>query len=494
MPTIVAITVVAFETIDVAVLVTTFCTPPMSFEIRDCTSPVRVRVKNASDRRCRWRKTAVRRSCITSLADLVREQRLPDAERARDDRDRDHAAGEERQLRRVVLLDRLSAPCSRNAGSDAERGESSDQPEHERQALPVRAEEPEDAPQVRAPHLRVGGPLGPLLVGRLKNAARACRNGRERAVRSSLVRAGLRLLRRFERARRGVPRGGARVRRRAAAPRARARLRRRPVGLMGALADGALAAGGEVVGVIPQALVERELAHDGLTELRVVESLHERKALMAELADAFVALPGGFGTLDELMEQLTWSQLGLHDEADRAARRRRVLAAADRARAARRRGGVRARARPAAIAVAEDAGPLLDRLARLEREPRPRPKWSTPPAPSEPKTTPTSARRNRARRSRTRPDEQAGKSSKRRRRLRLADCAPIPCRGVRATTAGRTRGRTRRRAPRSQPAAPRRPSRGRPSSFAIVVKTYPSSPQAVIHCVNGAGSRSTFSA
>ena len=66
MPTAVASTVVTFETIDVAVLVTTFCTPPMSFEIRDCTSPVRVRVKNASESRCRWRKTALRRSCITS--------------------------------------------------------------------------------------------------------------------------------------------------------------------------------------------------------------------------------------------------------------------------------------------------------------------------------------------------------------------------------------------------------------------------------------------
>lgn len=84
------------------------------------------------------------------------------------------------------------------------------------------------------------------------------------------------------------------------------------VGLMGALADGALGAGGEVIGVIPQLLVDRELAHGGLSELHVVESLHERKALMAELADGFAALPGGFGTLDELLEQLTWSQLGLH--------------------------------------------------------------------------------------------------------------------------------------------------------------------------------------
>ncbi len=84
------------------------------------------------------------------------------------------------------------------------------------------------------------------------------------------------------------------------------------VGLMGVLADAALAAGGEVIGVIPQALMDREIGHDGLTELRVVGSMHERKALMAELADAFVALPGGAGTLEELIEVYTWSQLGLH--------------------------------------------------------------------------------------------------------------------------------------------------------------------------------------
>jgi len=83
------------------------------------------------------------------------------------------------------------------------------------------------------------------------------------------------------------------------------------VGLMGAVADAALAAGGEVVGVIPQHLVDREVAHDGLTELRVTGSMHERKALMADLADGFVALPGGLGTLEELAEVLTWSQLGL---------------------------------------------------------------------------------------------------------------------------------------------------------------------------------------
>jgi uncharacterized protein (TIGR00730 family) len=84
------------------------------------------------------------------------------------------------------------------------------------------------------------------------------------------------------------------------------------VGVMGKLADAALAQGGEVIGVIPQALVAREVAHSRLTELRVVTSMHERKATMAELSDAFVALPGGLGTLEELFEVLTWSQLGLH--------------------------------------------------------------------------------------------------------------------------------------------------------------------------------------
>jgi uncharacterized protein (TIGR00730 family) len=86
------------------------------------------------------------------------------------------------------------------------------------------------------------------------------------------------------------------------------------VGLMGALADSALAADGEVIGVIPRGLVERELAHPGLTELRVVETLHERKALMADLSDAFIALPGGLGTLEELSEVVSWAQLGLHSK------------------------------------------------------------------------------------------------------------------------------------------------------------------------------------
>jgi len=84
------------------------------------------------------------------------------------------------------------------------------------------------------------------------------------------------------------------------------------VGLMGVMADAALAAGSEVTGVIPSALVAKEIAHRGLTDLRVVESMHERKALMADRSDAFVALPGGWGTLDEFFEVLTWGQLGLH--------------------------------------------------------------------------------------------------------------------------------------------------------------------------------------
>jgi hypothetical protein len=84
------------------------------------------------------------------------------------------------------------------------------------------------------------------------------------------------------------------------------------VGLMGVLADTVLAARGEVVGVIPERLVAKEVGHNGLNKLHVVRSMHERKALMADLADAFVALPGGFGTLEEFCEIVTWSQLGLH--------------------------------------------------------------------------------------------------------------------------------------------------------------------------------------
>ena len=86
------------------------------------------------------------------------------------------------------------------------------------------------------------------------------------------------------------------------------------VGLMGVLADAALAAKGEVIGVIPQALSRSEIAHAGLTRLHVVASMHERKALMAESSDGFIALPGGFGTMDELCEVLSWRQLGIHDK------------------------------------------------------------------------------------------------------------------------------------------------------------------------------------
>jgi hypothetical protein len=84
------------------------------------------------------------------------------------------------------------------------------------------------------------------------------------------------------------------------------------VGLMGVVASAALAAGGEVIGVIPASMVDRELAHPGLTKLHVVETMHQRKALMADSSDAFIALPGGLGTLDELFEITTWAYLGLH--------------------------------------------------------------------------------------------------------------------------------------------------------------------------------------
>ncbi len=84
------------------------------------------------------------------------------------------------------------------------------------------------------------------------------------------------------------------------------------IGLMGVLGEAALAAGANVIGVTPRRLLEREVVHKGLTELRVVETMTERKALMAELSDAFIALPGGLGTLDELFEMLTWNQLGFH--------------------------------------------------------------------------------------------------------------------------------------------------------------------------------------
>ncbi len=159
MPIIDAITVVTFETIDVAVLVTTLCTPPMSFEMRDCTSPVRVRVKNASDSRCRWRKTAVRRSCITRWPTWFERSVCHTPSTPVDDRDRDHPAREERELRRVVRDDRLQHAAQQERGDDAECRREEDEREHDRQAAAVVAEETRDAPEVRAAHRRVGGTL-----------------------------------------------------------------------------------------------------------------------------------------------------------------------------------------------------------------------------------------------------------------------------------------------------------------------------------------------
>jgi hypothetical protein len=136
------------------------------------------------------------------------------------------------------------------------------------------------------------------------------------------------------------------------------------VGLMGAVADAALAAGGRTIGVIPEALVERELGHVASTELRVVRTMHERKALMADLSDAFVALPGGMGTLDETFEILTWAQLGLHAKPvgllDVAGYWGPLLAFLDRARD---EGFVRPADR-ARVQVETDAARLLDDLSR----------------------------------------------------------------------------------------------------------------------------------
>lgn len=141
------------------------------------------------------------------------------------------------------------------------------------------------------------------------------------------------------------------------------------VGLMAALADAALAAGGHVIGVMPARLVEKELAHARLPDLRVVASMHERKALMADLADAFIALPGGIGTLDETFEILTWAQLGLHEKPcgllDVAGYYRTLLAFIDHAVTAR---FVRPEHR-AMILVDTEAGRMLDRLQAF-RPPR----------------------------------------------------------------------------------------------------------------------------
>jgi hypothetical protein len=135
------------------------------------------------------------------------------------------------------------------------------------------------------------------------------------------------------------------------------------VGVMGVVADTVLAAGGEVIGVIPNRLMTRELAHPGLSELRVVASMHDRKREMADLADAFVALPGGIGTLEELTEVLSWAQLGLHGKPcgvlDVAGYFERLIAFLDHAVDER----FLAPAHRAMLLVASDADALLDRLA-----------------------------------------------------------------------------------------------------------------------------------
>jgi uncharacterized protein (TIGR00730 family) len=145
------------------------------------------------------------------------------------------------------------------------------------------------------------------------------------------------------------------------------------VGMMGAVADAALRAGGDVVGVIPEQIVALEIRHDGLTDLRVVGSMHERKALMAELADAFIALPGGIGTFEELFEVYTWAQLGLHSKPlgllDVAGYYGPLAEMLDHAVA---RGFLRPETR-AMLRCEDSLGDLLARFA--EWQPAPRPKW-----------------------------------------------------------------------------------------------------------------------
>ena len=147
------------------------------------------------------------------------------------------------------------------------------------------------------------------------------------------------------------------------------------VGLMGVVADAALAAGGEVIGVMPRSLVEDETAHTGLTELRVVGTMHERKAEMARLADGFVALPGGLGTLEEIFEAWTWLQVGVHAKPvgflDVSGFWSPLLDAVAAMSAA---GLVRPEYRDAAV-VAQDADELLVRFAQWEA---PRRRWAEP--------------------------------------------------------------------------------------------------------------------
>jgi uncharacterized protein (TIGR00730 family) len=101
------------------------------------------------------------------------------------------------------------------------------------------------------------------------------------------------------------------------------------VGMMGALADAALDMGGKVIGVAPRRAFPDEVSHASLTEMRIVGSMHRRKAVMTDLSDAFIALPGGFGTMDELFEAITWAQIGLHQKANWAAQRERLLRSLD---------------------------------------------------------------------------------------------------------------------------------------------------------------------
>src|SRR5688572_6898143 len=147
------------------------------------------------------------------------------------------------------------------------------------------------------------------------------------------------------------------------------------VGLMGMLADEVLAGGGEVIGVIPKAMVDREVAHRGVTDLRIVDSMHERKAMMAALADAFIALPGGFGTFEEFCEAVTWTQLGLHEKRcgllNVAGFYDPLLALFDRAVAD---GFLKADNR-AIVAAEEEPATLLDRLSLAPE--RSEPKWIT---------------------------------------------------------------------------------------------------------------------
>jgi uncharacterized protein (TIGR00730 family) len=138
------------------------------------------------------------------------------------------------------------------------------------------------------------------------------------------------------------------------------------VGLMGVIADAVLEAGGEAIGVIPHALAAREVAHQGLTRLHVVNSMHERKAMMAALADAFVAMPGGFGTYEEFFEAVTWTQLGVHRKPCGLLNVNGfydpIVQFLDRAVS---EGFVKPEHR-AAILVDTEAGPLLDALATVE--------------------------------------------------------------------------------------------------------------------------------